>query len=221
LQQDSQARRSQRISGNNGSNDGTLPAVADDDAQVLARVLGGCEDDFAILVRRYEPKLRAYLVGIVSNDEEARDLVQEAFIRAWRHLDQYDERFRFSTWLFRIAHNLAIDHLRRRRQPVLSLEMGEDDEGDALRLDPADPARGPLGELANRELAEALAREIRRLPASYRELVTLRHFVGLAYNEIAELKGLPLGTVKNKLFRAHSVLREALDSYLGQLGGAL
>jgi RNA polymerase sigma-70 factor (ECF subfamily) len=193
--------------------------VPDDDAVVLSRVLAGDEDAFAMLVRRYEPKLRVYVGGIVSVDEEARDLVQEAFVRAWRHLDQYDARFRFSTWLFRIAHNIAIDHLRRRRQPTMSLELGDDDEGEGLRLDPADPRRGPLGELANRELAGALGREIERLPASYRELVTLRHLVGLSYNEIAELKGLPLGTVKNKLFRAHSVLREALGAYLGQLGG--
>jgi RNA polymerase sigma-70 factor (ECF subfamily) len=193
--------------------------VPDDDAVVLSRVLAGDEDAYAQLVRRYEPKLRVYVGGIVAVEEEARDLVQETFIRAWRHLDQYDRRFRFSTWLFRIAHNIAIDHLRRRRQPTMSLELGEDDEGEGLRLDPADPRRGPLGELANRELAEALAREIEHLPPSYRELVTLRHLVGLSYNEIAELKELPLGTVKNKLFRAHSVLREALETYLGQLGG--
>jgi RNA polymerase sigma-70 factor (ECF subfamily) len=193
--------------------------MPDDDGAVLARVLAGDGDAFATLVRRYEPKLRVYVSGIVSVEEEARDLVQETFIRAWRHLDQYDSRFRFSTWLFRIAHNIAIDHLRRRKQLTLSLELGEDDEGEGLRLDPADARRGPLGELANRELAQALVREIERLPASYRELVTLRHLVGLSYNEIAELKELPLGTVKNKLFRAHSVLRENLGHYLGQLGG--
>lgn len=202
-----------------GDDPGTLRAVSDNDAVVLARVLAGDEDAFATLVRRYEPKLRVYICGIVAVEEEARDLVQEAFIRAWRHLDQYDARFRFSTWLFRIAHNVAIDHLRRRRQPTVSLEIGEDSEGDEIRLDPPDPGRGPLGELANRELATAMAREIERLPDSYRELVTLRHLIGLSYNEIADLKGLPLGTVKNKLFRAHSVLREALESYLGQLGG--
>lgn len=190
-----------------------------DDAELVRRVLAGEEDAFADLLRRWEPKLRAYVGQIVKLPEEARDLVQEAFLRAWSNLDQYNPSFRFSTWLFRIAHNLAIDHLRRRRQPLVSLEAGEDDEGSALVLDPADPRRGPLADLANRELADALKREIDRLPPAYRELVTLRHFVGLAYNEIAELKGLPLGTVKNKLFRAHSVLREALRSYLGQVGG--
>jgi RNA polymerase sigma-70 factor, ECF subfamily len=193
--------------------------VADDDAVVLARVLAGDESEFRTLVRRYEPKLRVYVGQIISVDEEVRDLVQEAFIRAWQHLDQYDPTYRFSTWLFRIAHNLAIDHLRRTKRPTVSLTISEDDEGEEVRLDPPDPGRSPLGELANRELAGALSREIDRLAPAYRELIVLRHFVGMAYNEIAELKGLPLGTVKNKLFRAHSVLREALADYLGQVGG--
>jgi len=197
----------------------TLRAVPDDDTVVLARLRAGDEEAFATLIRRYEPKLRVYVGGIVSVEEEARDLVQETFIRAWRHLDQYDTQFRFSTWLSRIAQTIAIAPLRRRRQWTIPLALGEDDEGEGMRLDPADPRRGPLGELANRELAVALAREIECLPPSYRELVRLRHLVGLSYNEIAELKGLPLGTVKNKLFRAHSVLRETLGHYLGQLGG--
>lgn len=190
-----------------------------EDAELVRRVLAGDEEAYGDLVRRWEPRLRAYLGQIVKAPEEARDLVQEAFVRAWSNLDQYNPAFRFSTWLFRIAHNLAIDQLRRRRHVVVSLEVGEDEEGALQNLDPADPRRNPLAELANRELAQALAREIDNLPAAYRELVTLRHFVGLAYHEIAELKGMPLGTVKNKLFRAHSVLREALRSYLGQVGG--
>lgn len=197
-----------------------LSAVPEDDSLILQRALDGDEGAFAVLIRRYEPKLQVYVAQIVGTAEEARDLVQESFIRVWSNLHQYDPRFRFSTWLFRIAHNLAIDHLRRRRQPMMSLELGEDDEGDEIRLDPADSRRGPLGDLENRELAGALGREIAGLPQSYRELITLRHFIGLSYNEIAELKRLPLGTVKNKLFRAHSVLREALREYLGSVGGA-
>lgn len=192
----------------------------EDDALTLKRVREGDETAFALLVRRYEPKLRGYVAQMVGIEEEARDIVQEAFIRAWKHLDQYDPTFRFSTWLFRIAHNLAIDHLRRNRRPMVSLDLGEDDSGESIQLDLPDPGRSPLAALANRELAGALARQIAELPAAYRELVILRHFAGLAYNEIADLKRLPLGTVKNKLFRAHTVLREALVEYLGQMGEA-
>lgn len=196
-----------------------VPAVPEDDAALVERLIAGDETAFALLLRRYEGKLRAYVVHLVGVEEDARDIVQDAFIRAWRKLDQYDRTYRFSTWLFRIAHNLAVDALRRRRQAMVPLSQGEDEEGQEVTMELVDAARGPLGDLANRELASALEREIRRLPAAYRELVILRHFVGLAYNEIADLKGLPLGTVKNKLFRAHSVLREALGDYLGQVGG--
>ncbi len=190
-----------------------------DDLEILERAREGDETAFAELIRRYQPKLRVYVSHIVGISEEARDIVQEAFIRVWANLDQFNPRYRFSTWLFRIAHNLAIDHLRRRRFQVSSLERGDDDEGNAMQLDPVDPGRGPLGDLTNRQLAEALAREIRDLAPAYRELVILRHLVGLSYNEIAELKELPLGTVKNKLFRAHSVLREALQEFLEDIGG--
>jgi RNA polymerase sigma-70 factor (ECF subfamily) len=192
--------------------------VAEDDTIILRRVLAGDEDSFGVLVRRYEAKLRVYVVQIVGIEEEARDLVQETFVRVWNNLASYDPRFRFSTWLFRIARNLAIDHLRRRRA-VVPLESRQNDEGEVIPFDPADVRRGPLGDLENSELAGAMAREISGLPPAYRELIVLRHFVGLAYNEIAELKGMPLGTVKNKLFRAHSVLREALGGYLGSIGG--
>ncbi|HNX49376.1 MAG TPA: sigma-70 family RNA polymerase sigma factor, partial [Thermoanaerobaculaceae bacterium] len=85
--------------------------MIEDDALTLDRIRAGDDSAFALLVRRYEPKLRAYVSQMVGVEEEARDLVQEAFIRAWKHLDQYDSTFRFSTWLFRIAHNLAIDHI--------------------------------------------------------------------------------------------------------------
>lgn len=202
-----------------GSGCSTLSAVRQDDGELLQRARAADETAFAELIRRYQGKLVAYVTQIVGVPEEARDIAQEAFIRVWRNLDQYDPRYRFSTWLFRIAHNLGIDHLRRRRQRTLSLDSGLEEENDGLRLDPADSRRGPLGDLENRELSEALLTEINELQESYRELIVLRHISGFSYNEIAEIKGLPLGTVKNKLFRAHSVLREALAGFLSQVGG--
>jgi len=145
--------------------------------------------------------------------ELVRELSQEAFIRAWGALDRFDPQFRFSTWLFRIAHNLGIDQLRRRRLQTVSL-VRQDADGEDVELAVIDASKDPLGHFENRELAEAMRLAISELRPEYRELVLLRHFAGLSYQDIAELKGMPLGTVKNKLFRAHSVLRSKLQEYL-------
>ncbi|MCS7182931.1 MAG: sigma-70 family RNA polymerase sigma factor [Thermoanaerobaculum sp.] len=189
-----------------------------DDSVLVEQAQAGDEQAFGELAARYEGKLRLYVWHIVGEEETARDLVQEALLKAWANLHRYDRTFRFSTWLFRIARNLAVDTLRRRRHIDVPL-TAVDEEGEVRELPIRDALRSPLEQLANKQLAQALQAEIERLPAGLRELVVLRHFVGLQYQEIAELKKLPLGTVKNKLFRAHSVLREALAPFLGQLGG--
>ena len=145
--------------------------------------------------------------------ELARELSQEAFVRAWGALDRFDPSYRFSTWLFRIAHNLGIDQLRRRRLQTVSLYR-QDSAGDEVEIAVVDLHKDPLGHFENRELAATIRTAIEGLRPEYRELVLLRHFAGLSYQEIADLKEMPLGTVKNKLFRAHSVLRRALQEYL-------
>lgn len=189
-----------------------------DDAVLISQAQGGDEQAFGELASRYEGKLRMYVWQIVGEEEMARDIVQEAFCKAWANLDRYDPAYRFSTWLFRIAHNLAVDALRRQKHVAVPLES-VDEEGEIWQLPLPTPTRNPLEQLANKELALALEKEVAKLPPRLRELIVLRHVLGLAYQEIADLKGLPLGTVKNKLFRAHSVLREALAPFLGQVGG--
>ncbi len=183
------------------------------DESLVVLALDGDEAAFARLVRRYERRLRGFLAQLVGDSELARELAQETFIRAWTALDRFDPRFRFSTWLFRIAHNLGIDHLRRRRLSTVSMYR-RDADGEESEVVVADAAKDPLGHCENTELAQSLRRAIEDLRPEHRELVLLRHFGGLSYQEIAELKDMPLGTVKNKLFRAHSVLREALKEFL-------
>lgn len=183
------------------------------DETLAAWAAGGDREAFAILVERYQRRLTGFLAQIVGDMELARELTQETFIRVWGALGRFDDRYRFSTWIFRIAHNLGVDHLRRRRVPTSSLQV-EDRDGRESQRELEDRGRDPLGHLENRELAGALRRCIDELRPEYRELVLLRHFAGLSYREIAELQKIPLGTVKNKLFRAHSVLREALAEYL-------
>ncbi len=184
------------------------------DERLVADSLAGDEAAFASLVRRYQRRLTAFLAQLVGDLELARELTQEAFIRAWSALERYDPTYRFSTWLFRIGHNLGIDHLRRRRLQTTPLTR-QDRDGDEIDVVLLDRDKDPLGHLENRELAEAMRTAIRELRPEYRELVLLRHFGGLSYQDIADLKGLPLGTVKNKLFRTHSVLRKVLASFAG------
>ena len=183
------------------------------DEELVAAALDGDELAFGRLVRRYQRRLTAFLGQLVGDIELARELCQEAFIRAWSALDRFDPRYRFSTWLFRIAHNLGIDQLRRRRLQTVSLYR-RDADGDEVEMAVVDFEKDPLGHFENLELAQSIREAIEGLRPEYRELVLLRHFGGLSYQEIADFKEMPLGTVKNKLFRAHSVLRKALQEYL-------
>ncbi len=184
-----------------------------EDERLVTASLAGDEDAFAQLVRRYQRRLTAFLSQLVGDVELAKELTQEAFIRAWSALERYDPTYRFSTWLFRIGHNLGIDHLRRRRLKTVPI-IREDREGAEVEIVLVDQAKDPLGHLKNSELSGVLRQAIDGLRPEYRELVLLRHFGGLSYQEIADLEGMPLGTVKNKLFRAHSVLRKELESFL-------
>jgi RNA polymerase sigma-70 factor (ECF subfamily) len=183
------------------------------DGRLVEISLDGDEDAYGILVRRYQRRLTAFLSQLVGDMELARELSQEAFVRAWSALERFDPRYRFSTWLFRIAHNLGIDQLRRRRLQTMPLYR-TDTDGDEVEVIVADVAKDPLGHLENTALAAELREVIEGLRPEYRELVLLRHFAGLSYQEIADFMEMPLGTVKNKLFRAHSVLRKALADFL-------
>ncbi len=182
------------------------------DEALIARCAGGDQEAFAEIVHRYQRRVVGFLAQMVGDHELARDLAQETLVRVWTAAGSFDPSYRFTTWLFRIAHNLAVDHLRRRRLATAPLETVTR-EGDERELPLESGTRDPLARLENLELGEALERAILELREDYRELVLLRHFALLSYQEIADLKGMPLGTVKNKLFRAHSVLREALAGY--------
>ena len=183
------------------------------DERLVELSLDGDEGAFGVLVRRYQRRLTAFLSQLVGDIELARELSQEAFVRAWSALERFNPKYRFSTWLFRIAHNLGIDQLRRRRLQTTPLYR-TDSEGDEVEVVVPDLDKDPLGHLENRALASELRGVIEGLRPEYRELVLLRHFGGLSYQEIADFTEMPLGTVKNKLFRAHSVLRNALTDFL-------
>ena len=176
------------------------------------RVLAGEEPLFEVLVRRYQTRILSHVARMVGNRDDAMDLSQEIFVKVFQALNRYNPEFKFSTWLFRIAGNAAIDHLRKRRPRTVPLEQ-TDPSGQAKMssFEYKSHDLDPYGELRNTERGRAISKAISRLPPEFRELITLRHFTGLSYEEIAEIKEMPLGTVKNKLFRARAVLKEWLS----------
>ena len=180
-----------------------------DDRALVARIIGGDRDRFTELVKRYEKRVINYVYRITHRYEEAHDLAQEIFVKVYLALDRYDPKYQFSTWVFRIAQNASIDALRKKGIAEVPLARPADDEGVRER-EFADGGVSPYRALKNKQLGAAIDDAVRKLPPDYRELIQLRHFAELSYEEIATMKKLPLGTVKNKLFRARQALRDLL-----------
>ena len=188
-----------------------------DDRTLVERILGGDRDLFTTLVTRYERRIINYVYRITHRYEEAHDLAQEIFVKVYLALDRYDPKYQFSTWLFRIAQNSAIDALRKKSIAEVPLTRPAEEEPSGREREFADDGISPYRALKNKELAAAIDTAVETLPADYRELIQLRHFAELSYEEIATMKKLALGTVKNKLFRARNLLKEALGSFVEPL----
>jgi RNA polymerase sigma-70 factor (ECF subfamily) len=182
------------------------------DAELVARAIAGSEPAYGELVRRYERPLFSLILRLVRDAAQAEDLAQDVFIKAIRALRSYDPSRKFSSWLFKIAHNTTIDHLRRRGLDTEPLESGEEDDFGPLRSIADTTIAGPADELERRELGEALDRAVGALRPEYREVMLLRFRENMAYEEIAEITGLPLGTVKTHIHRARKEMAEILSA---------
>lgn len=188
-----------------------------DDRSLVERIIGGDRDLYGVLVKRYEKRIINYVYRITHRYEEAHDLAQEIFVKVYLALDRYDPKYQFSTWLFRIAQNSAIDALRKKSISEVPLVRQTSEEPEGKEREFADGGVSPYRALKNKELSAAIDHAVGELPPDYRELIQLRHFAELSYEEIASMKKLPLGTVKNKLFRARNLLKEALGSFVEPL----
>lgn len=184
------------------------------DAEIVAAVLQGDQNRYGELVQRYQGRLVNYLLRLLRNLAEAHDLAQEVFLKTYLALDRYDPKYKFSTWLFRVAQNAAIDQLRKRRLAVVSMDRPGKPSEDERTWEFPSPDKSPYGHLRNSERGAAIQHAIDSLPWEYRELIVMRHYGELSYDEIATLKEMPLGTVKNKLFRGRQMLKEKLGDYL-------
>ena len=190
-----------------------LPNLPDADLVALAQK--GRESAFRELIRRYERPVFSLIFRMVRDRETAEDLSQDTFIKVLNHLEKYRPEFRLSSWLFKIANNVAIDHLRRRHVETVSID-GSPHAATAAEIESTSfevvaRQETALEELEARELGGAIERAIAGLRPEYRSCILLRHVEGRSYEEIAATLDLPLGTVKTYIHRARHQLREALE----------
>jgi RNA polymerase sigma-70 factor (ECF subfamily) len=184
------------------------------DQEVVLQAREGRQAAYRELIRRYERPIFALIFRMVRDRELAEDLSQETFVKALNAIGSYRPEFKFSSWIFKIANNAAIDHLRRRELDTLSLdgsphaETPEAMQATALQI--GNREESPLEAVEARELGSAIEAAIGRLRPEYRSCILLRHVEGRAYEEIAEILDLPLGTVKTYIHRARNELRQML-----------
>ena len=176
------------------------------DVELIADAVGGREDRFEERVRRYQRPIIGYVFRMLGDYEASLDVSQEVFIKVYNSLSRYSSEYKFSTWLYRIAHNAAIDHLRRNTVNPQSIETENADGSYQLQIE--SPLPTPEQDRERSEWRTEIEAVVKCLPAAYRELILLRHSQDLSYDEIAEVTQLPLGTVKNRLFRAREMMRD-------------
>jgi RNA polymerase sigma-70 factor (ECF subfamily) len=186
------------------------PQTALADSELVTTAVAGREEGFEELVRRYQRPISAYVYRMVGDYDAALDLTQEVFIKVYGSLSRYKPEYKFSTWIYKIAHNSAVDHLRRHSTREQSLM--KDFEGDQREISIESHRPSPEQESEREERRAEIEAVVRQLPSAYRELIVLRHSHDMSYDEIAEVTGLPLGTVKNRLFRARDVMRQEFSA---------
>ncbi len=185
------------------------------DQELVRLCLRSDEQAARELVERFQRPVFSLVYRMVRDRELAEDLTQEVFVRTFNNLRRYDRSYKFSSWLFKIAYNLTVDHLRKKRVKTISMHGSPDavtperQEATSLTLESTEESPGALVEA--RELAGYLEDAIAKLRPEYRTAILLRHVEGRAYEEISDIMGVPLGTVKTYIFRARRELRDLLQ----------
>jgi RNA polymerase sigma-70 factor (ECF subfamily) len=177
------------------------------DKELILAIINGDIELFAELVERYEKLVFSFLLGRLKNLQEVEDIVQETFVKAFRHLGSFDCSRKFTSWLLTIARNIQIDHVRKSSRTVASTELVSE-----VLLKP-DNANNPQNLAIRKESFRIVTEMIESLPEDVREPFLLRVVSEMPYQEIAEVLEMPLQTVKNRIFKARTLLRGKRDSY--------
>ena len=188
-----------------------MPSVASGDMQLVRRALAREGDAFRTIIKMHNQRLYRIARGVVRNDSEAEDIVQEAYVRAFAHLDSFRGDASLGTWLSRIVINEALGRLRKRRRTVA---MPENPQAEIIQF-PLNPSDDPERTMAQRQILQLVERATDSLPDVYRMVFMARVIEGLSIEETSELLGVRPQTVKTRLHRARALLRKALDDQIG------
>jgi len=191
------------------------PATGAGDALLVERAQAGDVDAFRVLFERYHRRIYGLVLGIVKSTADAEDVTQDAFVRAYRALGSLQQGHAFVPWLYRIATNLARNHLRDRRAGLWeSLDEGVTWDDETLEKQYADPAPSPADVVETREVSAVVRNAIEQLPPIHREVILLHHLHEMPVEEIAQMLGCASGTVKSRLARAREALKRKLRGYV-------
>ena len=178
-----------------------------DERELIARLQKRDESAFEELIRQYEKKVYTLCFRMCGNSEDAEEAAQDAFLALWRGIDRFRQESSLSTWIYRLATNACIDTLRRRKKQSGSVSLDDEE----LFVDAVDTSPQPQETVEHRETQKLLQEGLSALPEEYRKVLILREIEGLSYTEIAESASIELGTVKSRISRGRSLLRNFLS----------
>jgi RNA polymerase sigma factor (sigma-70 family) len=168
---------------------------------------------YGSLMKRYKKPVYHMIYKMIRNSDDAEDLTIEAFAKAFKNLSKFNPEYTFSTWLFRIATNNCIDFIRKKKLQTTSISSAyTNDDGESVGIDIQDSNKNPQEEAIHQQKIEIMRMIVKKLPAKYQSLVTLRYFNELSYEEIAQEIDAPLGTVKAQLHRARELLHDLVKT---------
>ena len=186
------------------------PGLQEQDDRLIADALQGDQKAYEALLARHNKAIFHVVMKIVRNREEAQDLVQETFMKAFNALASYRSEYRFSTWLYKIAANCAIDFVRKKRIEALSLDKPIETRDGRVEFEVPDSSWDPEQDLVRKQKLKSIEEAIDSLPDKYREVIIFRHQDDKPYEEIADILKVPVGTVKARIFRARELLKKKL-----------
>jgi RNA polymerase sigma-70 factor (ECF subfamily) len=184
--------------------------ILDEDQVLITKILEGKKSSFEELMKKYNKKIFGFIFRMVRDEEVAVELTQDFFIKIYKVLAKYNFEYKFSTWAYRICYNLVIDYVRKNQTQVDSLD---DDSVSPKQMMASENYESEDGfvRLAKEEISDYVWKVVDSIPVKYKELILLRYLQGLKYDEIAEVTELPVGTVKNRIFKAKEILRTEIE----------